>query len=241
MGGYQGSRRRGVDSSHFLRSEYRWGTNRDHSPGSNEQFRGFFHFDNIKILTDSADPVTTSTQFTYNLTTTINGVNAGTNVTLVDTLPGTIASAANATVAILVISPSTIGLINNSATISMDQGDSNPSNDTDSELTNIITAVGSTTDTSPCGDQENDAYKITLMVTGIDFALNFLGGGSGGVTARHELGSATGGVFTSFGFADEGPHEPQAKRVTDLSAISGTAPAGPHLALRIVPSRPMAR
>ena len=64
--------------------------------------------------------------------------------------------------------------------------------------------------------------------------MNFLDDGSGDVTARYELGYATGGVFTSFGFADEGPHGSRATRVTDLSAISGTAPAGSHLALRIV-------
>jgi len=81
-------------------------------------------------------------------------------------------------------------------------------------------------------------YAIPTDVTGIDFSLNFLDDASGGVTARYELGYALGGLFTSFGFVDEGPNEPQALYITDLSSISGTAPAGSHLALRIVDVAP---
>ncbi len=49
---------------------------------------------------------------------------------------------------------------------------------------------------------------------------------------------AQGGVFTSWGFADEGPHEPESLYVTDLSSISGTAPAGSHLALKKIAVAP---
>ena len=77
-------------------------------------------------------------------------------------------------------------------------------------------------------------------VADIDFALDFLDDASGGVTARYELGYAQGGVFTSWGFVDDGPHEPRALYVTDLSSISGVAPAGSHLALRIVDVAPSA-
>ena len=76
-------------------------------------------------------------------------------------------------------------------------------------------------------------YAGATEVTGIDFALDFLDDDGGGVTTRYELGYAQGGVFTSWGFVDEGPHEPEALYVTDLSSINGVAPAGSHLALRI--------
>ena len=161
-----------------------WGTNKDHDPGDNEDFDGYFHFDNIEILTDStdvdctdvavtksdsADPVLESTQFTYNLTVSNNGSFSGTNVTLVDTLPagityqsatpsqgscsesggvvtcplGTITASGNATIAVVVTAPSTAGLINNSATVSMDQQDLNSGNNTDNETTNIVAACPS--------------------------------------------------------------------------------------------------
>jgi len=85
---------------------------------------------------------------------------------------------------------------------------------------------------------KDTSYAVATDVTGIDFALNFEDDSSGGVTARYELGYAQGGVFTSFGFADEGPHENQSTYVTDLSSISGTAPAGSNLALRIIDVAP---
>ncbi len=86
---------------------------------------------------------------------------------------------------------------------------------------------------------KDTVYAIATDVTGIDFALDFLDdSSSGGVTARYELGYAQAGVFTSWGFVDEGPHEPEALYVTDLSSISGTAPAGSHLALRILDVAP---
>jgi uncharacterized repeat protein (TIGR01451 family) len=82
------------------------------------------------------------------------------------------------------------------------------------------------------------AYAVATDVTGVDFSLRFFDDASGGVTLRYELGYAQGGVFTSWGFVDEGPHEPDALYVTDLSSISGTAPAGSHLALKIIDVAP---
>ncbi len=80
---------------------------------------------------------------------------------------------------------------------------------------------------------KDTVYSVATDVTGIDFALDFFDDGSGGVTARYELGYARAGVFTSWGFVDEGPYEDEALYLTDLSSISGTAPAGSHLAPRI--------
>ena len=121
--------------------------------------------------TDSADPVPVSTPFTYTLTATNNGPDAANNVTLVDTLPatvafqlatpsqggcvhsgepfggtvtctlGTIANAANATVAIDVDAPSTPGGINNSATVSADETDPVAGNNTANEPTTIEAPV----------------------------------------------------------------------------------------------------
>ena len=85
---------------------------------------------------------------------------------------------------------------------------------------------------------KDTVYAAATDVTGIDFTLFFGSDGGGDITARYELGYALGGVFTSFGFVDEGPHNPEELRVTDLSSISGTAPAGSHLALMISKGAP---
>ena len=86
---------------------------------------------------------------------------------------------------------------------------------------------------------KDSAYLVATEVTGIDFALDFFDHDTeGGVTIRYELGYAQGGVFTSWGFVDEGPHEPELLYVTDLSSISGAAPAGSNLALRIIDVAP---
>ena len=118
--------------------------------------------------TDSADPVPVSTPFTYTLTATNNGPASASNVTLVDTLPvdvafqlatpsqgscvhsgeplggtvtctlGTIANGANATVDIDIDSPITVGGINNSATVSADETDPVPADNTANEPTDIV-------------------------------------------------------------------------------------------------------
>ena len=87
---------------------------------------------------------------------------------------------------------------------------------------------------------KDTAFASATAVTGIDFRLYFEDHASGGVTVRYELGYALGGVFTSWGFVDEGPHEPQLLYVTDLSSINGIAPTGSHLALKIIDVAPSA-
>lgn len=119
-------------------------------------------------MTDSADPVSLGNAFTYLLTLTNNGPTGATNVTLVDTLPasvawqsatpsqgscvhsgeplggtvtctlGTIANGASATVDIGVIAPGTPGIISNSAIVGSDQPDPDPADNTASEDTTII-------------------------------------------------------------------------------------------------------
>ena len=121
--------------------------------------------------TDSPDPVSVGTAFTYSLTATNNGPVDATNVTLVDTLPadvdwqlatpsqglcvhsgeplggtvtctlGTIANGANATVDIEVVAPGTTGVISNSATVSADEPDPDTSDNTATEETTIIDPV----------------------------------------------------------------------------------------------------
>ena len=118
--------------------------------------------------TDSADPVSTGSAFTYNILVTNNGPLDATNVTLVDTLPadvdwqsatpsqgscvhsgeplggivtctlGTIANGANATVDIEVTAPLTTGVISNSATVSADETDPDASDNTATEDTTVI-------------------------------------------------------------------------------------------------------
>ena len=117
--------------------------------------------------TDSADPVSTGSAFTYNILVTNNGPLNAINVTLVDTLPadidfqsatssqgscvhsgellggtvtcslGTIANGANTTVDIEVVAPGTTGVISNSATVSADEPDPDTSDNTAIEETII--------------------------------------------------------------------------------------------------------
>jgi uncharacterized repeat protein (TIGR01451 family)/uncharacterized repeat protein (TIGR02543 family) len=118
-------------------------------------------------IADSPDPVTTGANLTYTLTVTNAGPDNAPAVTVDDTLHrrvtfvsatstqgtctpapgsvscdlGSIASGASATVAI-VVTKSQAGVISNTATVSGDVGDENPTNDTDIEFTNRPTASG---------------------------------------------------------------------------------------------------
>ncbi len=59
------------------------------------------------------------------------------------------------------------------------------------------------------------------------------------VGIRYQLGYVNGGTFTAFGSVDEArDHDTQTDWTTDLSAISGTAPAGSRLAIQVLKQNP---
>lgn len=127
--------------------------------------------------TDSADPATVGSQFTYSIAVSNDGPEAATGVTLEDTLPnevdfvsatpsqgacdnkgakkiecalGTIAATANATVAIVVDAKRAGTAINTAVVSGAGPADPTPANNTDSEQT-VIQEPASTTPT--CGGE----------------------------------------------------------------------------------------
>lgn len=117
--------------------------------------------------TDSADPVTENTEFTYTLTVDNAGPDPATGVTVEDKLPneldlvsavpsqgncttqgktvtcalGTIASGASASVAIRVLAKKA-GQVSNTATVTTTDTDSVPANNTDTETTAVVAPGG---------------------------------------------------------------------------------------------------
>jgi uncharacterized repeat protein (TIGR01451 family) len=115
--------------------------------------------------TDSPDPVTVGNNLTYTITVSNNGPETATGVILTDTLPssvtyvsatstlgscsesgntvtcniGTLSNGASATVTI-VVTPITAGTITNNATVTCNETDSNPSNNTATATTTVNTS-----------------------------------------------------------------------------------------------------
>ena len=113
--------------------------------------------------TDSPDPVSVNSSLTYTITVTNNGPNPATGAIMTDTLPvgvnfgsatpsqgsctrsggtvtcnlGTLNNAANAAVTI-VVTPTSTGTITNTASVTSNEGDSNPSNNTASQDTTVL-------------------------------------------------------------------------------------------------------
>jgi uncharacterized repeat protein (TIGR01451 family) len=110
---------------------------------------------------DTPDPVTVGTNVTYTMTVTNNGPDIATDVELTDTLPGAVtlvsatpntgsctgtsiivcdlgslANGASATV-IIVVSTTAIGTLTNTATVSLAETDTNPSNNVEREQTAV--------------------------------------------------------------------------------------------------------
>src|SRR6266511_910912 len=113
---------------------------------------------------DTPDPVTVGTNVTYTMTITNNGPDIATDVELTDTLPGAVAlvsatpsagsctgtsiivcdlgslaNGASATV-IIVVGPTAIGTLTNTASVSMAETDTNPSNNVERAQTAVTLA-----------------------------------------------------------------------------------------------------
>ncbi len=125
---------------------------------------------NLSITkSDSPDPVSIYGTLTYTIVVTNDGPDAATNVVMVDNLPsGTSYQSATGTgwlcypdlidpiytcerdtlavgdapaITIIVTAPSTAGVITNTATVTADETDTNPANNTDSEDTTVVDAL----------------------------------------------------------------------------------------------------
>ncbi|HWP45948.1 MAG TPA: FG-GAP-like repeat-containing protein [Candidatus Limnocylindrales bacterium] len=140
---------------------------------------------------DSPDPVTVGANLTYTLVATNNGPSLATGVIVTDTLPvsvtyvsanstqgtcskgsgtvtcslGNLANGASATINI-VVTPITVGIINNTVQIAGNEADSNLSNNTSLQSTTITAADLSVTQTdSPDPIKVGNNLTYTLQVT----------------------------------------------------------------------------
>ncbi len=142
------------------------------------------------VKTATPNPVTEGTPLTYTLTVTNNGPASATNVTVADTLPsvvtylsstasqgscseaggsvscllGTIANAGTATVTILTI-PGQPGLVSNTATVSADQTDPNPANNssTQNEIITAPTRITLQSFSARSGTDKSGANRTVLV------------------------------------------------------------------------------
>jgi uncharacterized repeat protein (TIGR01451 family) len=141
------------------------------------------------VKTATPSPVTQGTPLTYTVTVTNNGPSSATNVTVTDTLPsvvtylsstttqgscseaggtvtcllGTMANAGTATISILTI-PGSSGIVSNTATVTADQTDPVPANNSSTQ-TETITAPTSVTLQSfsaHLGPDKNGASRVIL-------------------------------------------------------------------------------
>ncbi len=141
------------------------------------------------VKTGTPNPVTEGTPLTYTLTVTNNGPASATNVTVTDTLPsavtylststtqgscseaggtvtcllGTMANAATATISILTL-PNTPGFASNTATVSADQTDPTPANNTSTQNETITapTRITLQTFSAHFGTDKNGANRVVL-------------------------------------------------------------------------------
>ena len=145
------------------------------------------------VKTATPNPVTEGTPLTYTLTVTNNGPASATTVTVTDTLPsvltylsstvtpssqgscseaggtvtcllGTMANAATATISILTM-PGTPGVVSNTATVSADQTDPVPTNNTSTQTETITAPTGIMLQwfSARLGADKNGASRVMLM------------------------------------------------------------------------------
>ena len=212
--------------------------------------------DLVIFKADSPDPVTAGEQLTYTLSVSNNGPSPATGVTVVDTLPagvsyqsssasqgtvsqsgntvtanvGSLASGGSATVTIVVtVNPDTRGTLTNEATVSGNETDTNPGNNSDDEPTQIATEVDLAIDKtgSPAAVVAGGQLTYTLIVTNegpsdatgvvvtdpLPEQLTFVSGTSTSGTVSH-----AGGVVTAtLGDLDAG----QSATITLVTQVSG--------------------
>jgi len=186
---------------------------------------------------DSPDPVVAGQQLTYTLSVLNNGPSTATGVTVVDTLPagvayqsatttqgtvnragntvtadvGQLASGASATITILVtVDPATRGTLNNEATVTGNETDTNPDNNRDVEPTAVQTLVDlsivKTDSSDPVVAGNQLTYTLVVTNTGPSSAtgvvvtdtlpepLSFVSGTSSSGTVNHASGVVTAAV-----------------------------------------------
>jgi uncharacterized repeat protein (TIGR01451 family) len=141
------------------------------------------------VKTATPNPVTQGTELAYTLTVTNNGPASATNVTVTDTLPsvmtylstnstlgscseaggtvtcllGTMANAGAATISIFTI-PNSSGVVSNTATVSADQTDSSPANNSSTQTETITapTKVALQSFSARAGTDKNGANRVLL-------------------------------------------------------------------------------
>ena len=141
------------------------------------------------VKTATPNPVTQGTPLTYTLTVTNNGPASATNVTVTDTLPssetylssttgtgscseaggtvtcllGTMANPATVSISILAI-PGQPGVVSNTATVTADQTDPNPANNTSTQNETVISPTRITLQSFSAhyGTDKNGANRVVL-------------------------------------------------------------------------------
>jgi uncharacterized repeat protein (TIGR01451 family) len=211
------------------------------------------------VKTDSSDPVAVGTPLTYTLTVTNDGPNNAQNVVVSDTLPasvtfqsatasqgacaldgrvvlcdlGTLSSGATATVDITVV-PTAEGTVTNSASVSSDTADPDPTDNSDTEQTDVGPGTAPSADVFVTKTDSVDPATVGVPVTYTLTVGNDGPDAATGVTVTDTLPSSftfvsatpsqgsctnTGPVFVS---CDLGTLASGATATVDITATPGT-------------------
>ena len=179
---------------------------------------------NIGITkSDSPDPVTVGSPLTYLMSVSNSGPDAGSNVTVTDTLPagvtfvsasasigscggtttvtcvlGTVANGANVSVSI-VVTPTAAGLLSNTATITASGTDPDTSNNSSTSTTTVIAAGPATFVVTNTNDTGQGSLRQAILDanahSGADvITFNIAGGGARSIALASPLPTITGPV-----------------------------------------------